>query len=132
MKKNKLLIAACLFLFTLLSSGCVPLIVGGAVGALGGYAVSRDTIEGDTDKDYNALWNVAVSVGRTKGIITADDRPRGYLELEVDSSRVIVRLIRLTKTANRLRVTARNKLKLPNFSLAEDIFVKILEQTSPE
>ncbi len=117
------------YLSILLLSGCVPLIVGGAAGALGGYAISRDTIQGDTDKDYDKLWESALTVARRKGTITVEDRNKGYLEVEVDSSRVIVRFVRLTRTATRLKVSAR-KMGLPNFNLAQDIFVRILEYTS--
>jgi len=110
--------------------GCVPLLVGGAAGALGAYAISKDTIQGETDKDYNALWDTARTVAKIRGAIKAEDKSKGYLEIEVDSSQVIVRLIRLTKATTRLRVSARNKMKLPNIGLAQDIFVKILEQAS--
>jgi hypothetical protein len=117
-----------LFLFSFVSSGCVPLIVGGA-GVLGGYAISKDTIQGETDKDYNTLWNAVKTVAKIKGTIKTEDKTKGYLELTVDSSRVVVQLSRLTKTANRLRVSAR-RMGLPNIDLAQDIFVKILEQAS--
>ena len=39
-------------LFILSMSGCVALVVGGAVGALGGYAVSKDTIQADRDRKH--------------------------------------------------------------------------------
>ncbi len=128
MTKSKCLIMASLFLFSFVSSGCVPLIVGGA-GVLGGYAISKDTIQGETDKDYNTLWNAAKTVAKIKGTIKTEDKTKGYLELTVGSSRVVVQLSRLTKTANRLRVSAR-RMGLPNIDLAQEIFVKILEQAS--
>ena len=130
MTKFRALIAAPVFLLTVVCSGCLPFIVGGAVGALGGYAVSQDTIEGETDKDYNALWDAAKTVAGIRGVIKTEDETRGYMEMEVNSSRVIVQLLRLTKTTVRVKVSARNKLGLPNISLAEDIFVKILELAS--
>jgi hypothetical protein len=107
--------------------GCAPLIVGGAVGALGGYAVSRDTIQGETDKSYAGLWNSALMISRIRGQIKAEDMTKGYIELEAESSKVYIRLIRLTAATTRLRVSAR-KYHLPNLSLAQDMFVKIMEQ----
>ena len=127
MIKTKLSIVP-VFLLVLVCSGCVPLIVGGAVGALGGYAISKDTIQGETDKDYDTLWNAAKLVAKIKGKINTEDKAKGDLELKVDSSKVKVRLIRLTSATTRLRVSARNALGLPNIDLAQDVFVKILEQ----
>lgn len=108
-------------------SGCAPLIIGSAVGALGGYAISRDTVQGETDIEYDRLWNAVVTVARIKGIIKSEDYTQGYLTAETESSKVWVRLIRLTKATTRLRVSAR-KYHLPNLRLAEDLFVKIMEQ----
>jgi len=109
------------------SLGCAPLIVAGAVGAVGGYAVSKDTIQGDTDKDYDKLWYSALRVGRMRGTITVEDNYKGYIELEAESSKVYIKVIRLTRTATRLRVSAR-KYHFPNLTLAQDLFVRIMEE----
>ena len=108
-------------------SGCAPLIIGSAVGALGGYAISRDTVQGETDIEYDRLWNAVVTVARIKGTIKSEDYTRGCLTAEAETSKVWVRLIRLTKATTRLRVSAR-KYHLPNLNLAQDLFVKIMEQ----
>lgn len=104
-------------------------LVGGAVGAAGAYVVGKDTIQGETDKSYNNLWNSALTVSRFRGTIKEEDSKRGYIELEADSSRVWIRLVRLTPATTRLKVSARNKLHLPDIDLAQDIFVKIMEET---
>lgn len=124
MKKIILFLIPCIFVSIL---GCAPLIIGGAVGALGGYAISKDTIQGETDKSYDSLWEAALTVSKIRGEIKYEDKTKGYIELEADSSKVHVRLIRLTAATTRLRVQAR-KYHLPNLSLAQDIFVKIMEQ----
>lgn len=111
-------------------TGCMPLIVGGTVGALGGYAISKDTIQGETDKSYNSLWDAALQVSRIRGIIKQENSARGYIELVADSSRVWIKLIRLTQVTTRLRVSSRNKYRLPNIALAQDIFVKIIEEAN--
>ena len=108
--------------------GCVPLIIGGAAGALGATALSKDTLQGETDKPYDSLWNAAVTVSRIRGTIKQEDSSRGYIELEADSSKVQIRLIRLTHATTRVRIAARNKLHMPNIDLAQDIFVKIIEE----
>jgi len=108
-------------------SGCLPLIVGGAVGALGGYAISRDTIQGEADKPYDNLWAAVLKVGRIRGTIEEQDGVRGYIEVRTDTSRVWIRLIRLTHVTVRLKVSAR-KHRFPNLDLAQDIFLKIMEE----
>lgn len=108
-------------------SGCVPLIVGGALGAAGAYAVSKDTIQGETDKPYDSLWEAAVAVSKIRGTIKQEDSSKGYIELQADASKVYIRLIRLTQATTRLKVSAR-KYHMPNISLAQEIFLKIEEQ----
>ncbi len=107
--------------------GCLaPIIVGGAVGALGGYAISKDTVQSDTDTPYDNLWNSAVQVAKSRGVTEQEDSVKGYLKVKVQASDVQIRLVRLTRATTRMRVSAR-RYHLPNLSLAEDIFVKIME-----
>lgn len=113
----------CVFLI----SGCAPLLIGGAVGALGGYAINRDTIQSETDIDYEQLWNAAISIVRMRGEPKFEDYVKGYISAEMESSRVWVRLIRLTKVTTRLRISAR-KYHFPNLGLAQDLFVRIMEE----
>ena len=107
-------------------SGCVFVLVG-AAGALGAYGVSKDTIQGETDKPYASLWSAALTVGRVRGRIKQEDSTRGYIELEADSSRVWIRFTRLTHTATRLRISAR-KFHFPSLGLAQELYVKIMEE----
>lgn len=125
MKNKALFFLVMPFVFIYLT-GCAALIVGGAVGALGGYAISKDTIQGDTDKPYDSLWYSAQNLSTYIGIIRQQNETRGYIQFDSGSSKVYVRLIKLTRTATRLRVSAR-KYHLPNLNLAEDIFIKIME-----
>ncbi len=125
--KLKIVIVMCLFLLSLVCSGCVPLLVGAA--GVGGYAISRDTIQTETDKDYDSLWASALSVVKARGEISVEDTAEGYLEANIGSSRLIVELTKLTKTTSRLKVSARNQFKLPDVDLAQEIFVKIFEET---
>lgn len=107
-------------------SGCVPLIIGGAAGALGAYAISKDTIQGDTDKAYGRLWNSAVTVARSRGTIKEEDNIRGYLQFQDGTTIVTVKLVQLTRSSVRLKVTGR-KHHLPDINLAQEVFVKITE-----
>lgn len=108
--------------------GCAPFIIGTAAGALGGYAVSKDTVQGETDKPYSGLWDSALTVSRIRGTIKQEDSATGYIELETDSNRVWIRLVKLTRATTRIKVSARNRFHLPNVGLAQEIFVKIIEE----
>ena len=117
-------LAALLFLNI---SGCAPLIIGAAAGGLGVYAISKDTIQGDTDQPYDALWNAALRISRIRGTIEEEGTSQGYIVLRIDSSRVWIKLIKVTHATTRLRVSAR-KHHFPNLSLAQDMFLKITEE----
>lgn len=122
--KKGLSIALVLFILPALC-GCVPLIVGAAAGGLGAYAISKDTVQGDSDKNFDLLWESAINVGRQYGIIQQENISTGYIELTADSSKVWIRLIRLTQATTRIRISAR-KFHFPNMELAQDLFVKII------
>ena len=118
-----------LLVFVLICSvaGCVPLIIGATVGGVAVYAVSKDTVQGETDKTYDSIWNAALRVGKIRGTIKQENYTKGTIELEAESSRVYIRLFDLTRATTRLRVSAR-KYHMPNISLAQDMFVKIMEE----
>lgn len=109
-------------------SGCAAaFLVGAAAGGVSIYAVSKDTVQGDTDRSYDSLWNAALTVSRIRGTIKQEDYTRGQIELVSDSSRVWIRLIRMTHATTRLKISSR-KHHLPNLNLAQDIFVKVMEE----
>ena len=125
--KNKFvfLLLAPLLIFNL--SGCAPLVVGAAVGAVGGFAASRDTIQGDSDKPYESLWNAAVKVAQIRGKIRREDAYSGTIQSDAESTLVWIRLIRLTRSTTRIRISAR-RYHFPNLALAQDLYVKIIEE----
>ncbi|MCM8801331.1 MAG: DUF3568 domain-containing protein [Candidatus Omnitrophica bacterium] len=103
-------------------------IVGGAVGAAGTYVMGKDSIQTETDRPYDLLWNTTLKVTRISGTITKEDSLHGLIEANIENSHVWIRLIRLTRATTRLRVSARTRMHLPNLSLAQKIFSKILEE----
>ena len=115
------------FLFISIA-GCAPLIVGALVGGVGGYAISNDTMQGESDTPYDTLWNAAERISKVRGKLKREDMTRGVIELEADSSKVTIQLVRLTRATTRLKVSA-HKYYLPNLKLAQDIFMKIMEET---
>ena len=118
-----IVLAASICLF---SSGCVFLIIGG-VGAVGGYAVTRDTFEGVSSKGQEELMTAAHKVLSIMGTIT-EDRPKdGEIVARVYGNRVTVEVIQINLTTSKLRVKARNAI-FPRIGLAQDVYTKIINQ----
>ena len=105
----------------------MALVVGGAVGALGGHAASKDMIQADSDKPYDQLWNGALNVSRMRGTIRQEDAAKGYIEADIEKTKVWIRMVRLTQATTRMRISCR-RYHLPNLELAQDLFVKIMEE----
>jgi len=106
--KKKFLILGLIPFICIYLSGCVAgVIVAGAAGALGGYAISKDTIQGDTDKPYDMLWESATAVSQSLGTIKQEDSQRGRIYLESESSKVYINLVRLTRSTTLVKISAR-------------------------
>ena len=107
-------------------SGCVFFVVG-AAGAVGGYAVSRDTFEGVSSKGEEELLSSAHKVLSIMGTIT-DERPRdGEIVASVDGNHVTVDVIRINLTTSKLRVKAR-RIIFPRVGIAQEVYTKIMNQ----
>ncbi len=109
----------------LLFSGCIFIVAG--VGALGGYAISKDTIQGETEKTFDSVWNTSKDVLNTMGQVITENKSKGEFEADFSPSIVKVKMEELTPKVVRLRVSAR-KYMFPDISLAQKIFIKIVEQ----
>jgi hypothetical protein len=122
-KLLQILLAAYLCMF---SSGCVFLVVG-AAGAVGGYAVSRDTFEGVSSKGQEELLASAHKVLSIMGTIT-DERPKdGELVATVYGDHVTVDVIQINLTTSKLRVKARKAI-FPRIAIAQEVYTKIMNQ----
>ena len=118
---------ALMLIFCVAFSGCIY-IVAGTVGALGGYAVSKDTMEGITEKSFSSVWNGSLKVLNVFGNVVSEDKKMGIIEADIDSSSAKVTIEELATNTVRLRVSSR-KLLLPNIKLAQKIYVKIIEHS---
>jgi len=113
-------------LLCVFSSGCVFLVVGG-VGAVGGYAVTRDTFEGVSSKGQEELLSAAHKVLSIMGTIT-DERPKdGEIIATVEGNHVTVDVIQINLTTSKLRVKAR-KMIFPRVGIAQEVYTKIMNQ----
>lgn len=107
-------------------SGCWFLVVGGA-GAVGGYAISRDTFEGVTNKSPEELLAAAHKVLSIMGTIINEEAKGGKIEAIVYGNHVWVSVIEVNMTTSRLRVKARKNM-FPSAGVAQDIYTKIINQ----
>ena len=105
-------------------SGCVYLVIG-SIGALGGYAISSDTVQGTTEKDIHEVWEAAQSVVNIMGRITRQNEDSGRLEAIVDNSRVSIGVVQFTPKLVRLTAKARKSF-FPNIATAQDVYIKII------
>jgi len=108
------------------SSGCALLVIGGA-GAVGGYALSRDTFEGVSSKGQEELMAAAHKVMSIMGTIS-DERPKdGEIVGTVYGNHVTVDVIQINLTTSKLRVKARNGI-FPRIGVAQEVYTKIMNQ----
>jgi hypothetical protein len=108
------------------SSGCIFLVVGG-VGAVGGYAVTRDTFEGVSSKGQEEIMTAAHKVMSIMGTIT-DERPKdGEIVGLVNGNHVTIEVIQINLTTSKLRVKARNAI-FPRIAVAQEVYTKIMNQ----
>ena len=126
MRLKKYAILYCLIVGLVVSSGCV-FVVGAAVGVLGGYAISQDTIQGEASAAYSQAWEAALEVMRIMGDASIEDSTLGTIEATVNSAKVWVTVTEIVDGAVRIRVKSR-KYMLPNLKLAQKIYIKIVEK----
>ena len=107
-------------------NGCVWLVVGG-VGALGGYVISPDTVEGVTSHSAEELYASAVKVVGIMGHIEAKNKTAGEISAQIAGAEVNVTVIPMNTQTARVRVKAR-KFFLPKIQTAQDVYIKIIEQ----
>ncbi len=127
MRKKISSLVLIVFLAVNLAGCAAPLILGVAAGAGICYAASRDTVQGDTAKSYEDVWNSALAVSRDRGSIKKEDKNKGYIEVIAGVGVVVrIKVIPLTRSAVRLRVSCR-KNHLPNLDIAQDIYTRIID-----
>ena len=123
------ILASILFLGVLVSfNGCAYLVVGG-VGALGGYVVSPDTVEGITDADETAVWDAALEVLSVMGIIEEQNETGGMIIAKIQKTKVNVTIQTINPKTTKLTIKARRAF-IPKIQIAQDVFVKIMSSTN--
>jgi len=111
---------------SIMCSGCIYVVVGG-IGAVGGYIISPDTVEGITENEADLVWDTAVEVVSIMGLVQEENEAGGIILANVNSAKVVVTIASLSPTTTKVTVKAR-KSYLPKISLAQDILVKIMNR----
>ncbi len=105
-------------------SGCVYLVVG-SIGALGGYVVSPDTVEGSTLHDGQTVWEQSLEVLEIMGTIREKSEDSQIVLADVNGTRVTVSVIPMGPNQTTLRVKSR-KMMFPKISISQNVYVKIM------
>ena len=105
-------------------TSCVYLVAGG-IGALGGYVVSPDTVEGVTDHDYLTVWDAAVEIAGIMGTIREKYESSGIVVAKISGSKVTVTVTQMGENTVKLSVKSR-KWFFPRINTSQDVFVKTM------
>lgn len=108
-------------------SGCAMMLVG--AGAAGGYALGKDYIQGESDKNFDSVYGAAVEITEIMGMVESKFRNPsiGKIWAKVENSSLEIIVERLTRSTVRLKVKSRKNL-MPNIELAQKVYNKILQQ----
>lgn len=110
------------------SSGCAPIVIGAlAVGAVGGYVVSPDTVEGTVARSLGEAWDAAHEIAGIMGAIIQENERSGELIANINGSRVTIRLMTLNAASTKMSIKARKSF-MPKVDLAQDVYTKIMKQ----
>ena len=105
-------------------TGCVYLVVG-SLGALGGYVVSPDTVEGTTEHGQIEVWDAAYEVASLMGIIEEEHQDSGMLIARINRSKVTVSLLPVSDKTTKLSVKSRRSF-FPNIRTSQEVYIKIM------
>lgn len=105
-------------------NGCIYLVAGG-IGALGGYVISPDTVEGYIGKDAVEVWHAAVEIVSIMGTIQEEDQASGLLRVKIINTDVTLMIYEMSPTTTKMMVKAR-KYHLPRIKTAQDVYTKII------
>ena len=111
------LFAICYLLGAALS-GCAPLLLATAAGAVAGYAVSRDSVTIDLDRSRDQVWAACLEEAKQQGRLKRQDRTAGRIDVRIREADVVMTLESLTASTVRVVIRARKRL-LPQVGIAQ-------------
>lgn len=113
-------------LLILTSAGCGIVVIAG-LGAVGGYVISPDTVEGILGYSEGELYSSASDTLSVMGTVTEQSKGSGRVAATIAGVRVTVDVIPTSKSTTKLKVKARRWF-FPKISVAQDVYVKIVRQ----
>ena len=109
------------------TTGCAAVFLAAGAGAVGGYAVSRDTFEGTTAKSQEEIWDAAKRVMSIMGSVEEDNRHSGQMIARINGATVTLTLVPVNLTSTKLRIKARKGI-FPRIGTAQEVYTKIINQ----
>ena len=106
--------------------GCAPILIG--AGAVGGYAISKDSISNSFDLSMGHVYDTSRQVAEKVGLVTVADEKRGFIKASVPGATVTITVKRLTSRTVELKVKARNDVFLPKIDIAQSVYNQIVER----
>jgi hypothetical protein len=113
-----------LLLLTVPLSGCVYLAIG-AVGVVGGYVVSPDTVQGQVARSRDEAWDSAKEIIGIMGQVLQENQPGSELIAMISGTKVTVTLVAVNVSTTKLSVKARKSF-MPKIDVAQDVYTKIV------
>ena len=123
---KKSFMAVVLMSSTFFLTSCVYLVVGG-LGALGGYVVSPDTVEGLASYDMDTVWDATVEIVSIMGLVQEQNETGGYLIAKVNKATVTINVLPVNSSAVKLTVKSRKGI-FPRIQTAQDVYIKIMSR----
>ena len=108
-------------------SGCFYFVVGAT--AAGVYAVSGDTIQGELEKDFEAVWDASVEIVSILGTVNSQSHELGKILATVNGAKVTINVLQLASSATRLKVKARISF-FPSRATAQNVCIKIMNRVN--
>ena len=108
------------------ASGCAVFWLG--AGAVGGYAVSRDTVTNTFELPVRDVYAASRQVVRQLGFITSEDEHRGQIHGTVESASLTVTIKPISERLVELKVKARRHVVLPKIDVAQRVYNAIIDQ----
>jgi hypothetical protein len=96
-------------------------------GAVGGYMVSPDTVEGTTARSFTEVWDAAYEITGIMGRIESQNQNTGQIVATVNGAQITVTMMNLNTSSTKLSVKARKAL-MPKVDVAQDVYTKIIKQ----
>jgi hypothetical protein len=124
--RGKLLAAVLAIVLPVSFCGCGVVVIAG-LGALGGYVISPDTVEGVTGYGEQELYEAANEILSIMGTITDKSKMDGRIVATAGGAKVTLNLIPSSKNSTTLRIKAR-KGWFPKIAVAQDVYMKIIRR----